>query len=102
LDLALSQLGLIGTPAFMASTSTLGTGRRDELLVFDNLAQLRNKAPSARYYVHNSIWKLHNGGNDDRGSVVIPAGSGIILRKYPTAGGSTVFWTNSPTYSNTP
>ena len=98
LPVTLNALGLLGTPAFMASTNTLGTGRRDELLVFDNFHQLQNKAPSAVYYVHGGIWKLNNGGNADRGLEVIQAGAGVIIRKYQTATGATVFWANYPTY----
>lgn len=97
--LTLEQLNLRQyAGAFMPSTSTLGTGRRDQLLVFDNEFQLRNKTPSATYYVHNGIWKLHNGGNTDRGTVVIPAGAGFIIRKYQVAGQPTSFWNNTPTY----
>jgi len=98
IPLQLNQLNLLGTSAFMASTNTLGTGRRDEVLVFDNELKLRNKSPSARYYVHNGIWKLSNGGNTDRGTDEIPAGAGIIIRKYQSGDGATVFWDNLPTY----
>lgn len=97
-SVTLNDLNLLGTDAFVSSTNTLGSGRQDELLVFDNALQLRNKAPSARFFVHNGIWKLSGGGNTDRGGELIDAGLGIIIRKSTTLSGSTVFWTNTPSY----
>ena len=98
ISVSLNDLNLLGTEAFVASTNTLGSGRQDELLIFDNELQLRNKAPSARYYVHDGIWKLNNGGNTDRGGVLLSAGVGIMIRKSATIDGSTSTWTNLPTY----
>lgn len=97
-DKTLDGLNLRQSGAFVASTSTLAGGRRDELLVFDNTTALINKSASATYYVHNGIWKLNNGGSSDRGSVVIPAGAGFIVRKYETATGASVFWSNTAGY----
>lgn len=98
-NLTLEDLDLRGSLAFVSSTNTLSTGRRDQLLVFDNEIQLRNKAPSARYYVHNNIWKLSGGGNTDRGTDVLPAGSAFIIRKYQTLDGATVMWNNTAAYN---
>ncbi len=92
-DTALNQLNLGGTDAFVSSTSTLASGRRDQLLVFDNATAAYNKAAAAIYYFHNGIWKKP-GSAADQGSVVIPAGTGFIIRKYPTVDGRTILWEN--------
>ncbi len=98
IDVSLNGLGLANTTAFLASTSTALGGRRDELLVFDNAAAARNKAPSASYFVHAGIWKKAGGGNTDFGTDVIPAGQGFIIRKYQSGTGETFNWNNTPTY----
>ncbi|MCF7674167.1 MAG: TIGR02597 family protein [Akkermansiaceae bacterium] len=99
LPLTLDELNLRQSPgAFMASTNTLPTGRRDQLLIYDNELQRRNKAPSAIYYVHNGIWKLSGGGNTDRSNEIIPASAGFIIRKFQVPGHPTAFWNNTSTY----
>jgi len=97
-NVTLDGLNLRQSGAFVPSTSTLTSGRRDQLLVFNNEQALRNRTPSAVYYVHGGIWKLSSGGNTDRSSVVIPAGTGFIIRKYQTPGGVTSYWNNTPSY----
>ena len=99
LDVTLEELNLRQSPgAFMPSTDLFPGGRRDEVLVFKNEDQLLNKAPEARYFVLNGVWLRSTKGFVDYGSAVIPAGSGIIIRKYQVAGGVTSFWKNTPTY----
>ncbi len=98
LSVTLEGLNLRQSGAFMTSASTLTTARRDQLLVFNNDLQLKNKTPSATYYVSGGTWKLVNGGTADQGTVSIPAASGFIVRKYQVAGHPTAFWTNTPTY----
>ena len=98
-DVPLDQLGLKDTPAFVSSTNTLASGRRDVLLVFDNSSTAINKAPAATYFVFNGQWrKLGSGG--DAGEDLILAGNGFIIRKFATATGETVFWKNSRSYLN--
>lgn len=94
----LEALNLRQSGAFMASTNTLATGRRDQLLVFNNEVALLNKTPSAVYYVHNGIWKASGGGNTDQGTQQIPAGAGFVIRKYQTDPAATAFWKNTPSY----
>lgn len=98
IDIKLSDLNLGGTSAFVASTNMLNTGRRDELLVYNNMVPGLNKAASATYYFHDGVWKRQGNGSTDVGADLIPAGSGVIIRKYQAVGGSTAFWTNSATY----
>jgi uncharacterized protein (TIGR02597 family) len=73
--------------------------RRDELFVYNNDVAIKNRAPSAVYFVMGGNWyKMVNNvaveSNDDR----IEAGYGIIIRKYKTSAGQTVFWDNQSTY----
>ena len=98
IDTTLNALGLGGTSAFMASTSTLAAGRRDQLLVFPNATAALNKSPSATYYYNAGTWKLHGGGSTDYGTATIPAGAGFIIRKYQSGTGATATWTNPPSY----
>lgn len=97
-NVSLNQLALGGTAAFVESIGTLVNERRDELLVYDNTAALLNKTPSATYYRHSGIWKKVNSGNTNFGTTVIPMGAGIVVRKYATATGATVFWNNTQPY----
>lgn len=73
----------------------------DQLLLFDNSQALINKAPSFIYYYDTQAsigagWRLTGDAVTDRGNDVIPPGSAMVVRKASTAGGQTVFWTNSP------
>ncbi len=70
----------------------------DQLLVYDNGQLGFNKAPSAVYYqdpaAANGPWRLLGDSATDRGSDVIPAGTGFIIRK-AASNGQPAFWTNS-------
>lgn len=89
----LSDLGLISSNAFMASTSTLANGRRDVIFVFDNSIAILNKAPSATYYYFSGNWRKVGDANPANDDVILPS-HGIIIRKY-TSDGSTKLWTNN-------
>lgn len=96
----LDSLALV-PEAFVASTSRFASGRKDELLVFNNIVNAFNKAPDVTYYYFNGAWRKH--GQDytvDFGLDTIPAGVGFLIRKAPNA--STIFWKNPPNYSNVP
>ena len=98
INLTLNQLGLV-PDAFVASTTRFTTGRKDELLVFNNASQAFNKAASATYYYYNNAWRKQGADYTiDFGTDVIPAGAGFMVRKAPTAGGVTSFWKNPATY----
>jgi uncharacterized protein (TIGR02597 family) len=97
-NVTLNQLNLGGTSAFVSSTGATAATRRDELLVYDNATAAINKSSSATYYFRGAIWQKAGGGVTDVGNDVIPAGAGILIRKYGTAGGETAFWLNTPTY----
>jgi len=95
-DITLDNLGLISSGAFMQSVNTLATGRRDQLLVFNNAASGFNKAPSATYYyLTNSGWRSTTTGTTNQGSVVIPAAVGYVIRKATNNGTGSSFWTNT-------
>jgi uncharacterized protein (TIGR02597 family) len=98
-DITLNQLNLGGSSAFVSSTSSSPAGRRDEVLVYNNSVPGLNKSPSANYYYLNGAWrKVGSAATLDVGGDIIPAGSGIIVRKFQVAGGATATWTNSPSY----
>lgn len=99
IDVSLDGLSLGNTSAFLTSTSSLASGRRDELLIFDNALAARNKAPSSIYYYFNGAWrKAGQPATTNFGTDLIKAGSGILIRKYQVSGGPTQFWNNTPTY----
>jgi uncharacterized protein (TIGR02597 family) len=97
IDTKLNDLNLANTSAFLTSVSTLANGRRDQLLVFDNVTAGLNKPPAKSYYFNAGIWK-NPGSNTDVGNDVIPAGAGIIIRKYQTGAGVTNNWNNTSAY----
>jgi uncharacterized protein (TIGR02597 family) len=71
------------------SSSTIVEG--DELLLFDNIGAVVNKAPSKTYYIdaNTSTWQsIPSGGSGS--DVVFTPGTGVVIRK---AGGS-----STPTY----
>lgn len=94
----LDELNLRQSGAFVPSLGTLPGDRRDLLLVFDNEAQLINKAPSATYFVVGGQWRKVGSGTSNVGGDQLPPGVGFIVRKYQTTSGETVFWNNLPSY----
>jgi uncharacterized protein (TIGR02597 family) len=98
-DSTLVGLNLGGSSAFLASTSALPSGRRDELLVYNNAVAARNKAPTSIYYYLNNGWrKVGAAVTADFGTDKILSGSGFTIRKYQVSGGPTQFWNNTPSY----
>jgi uncharacterized protein (TIGR02597 family) len=93
LDVALDATGL--GPA----NGSFGTN--DQLLVFDNTQAAFNKSPAATYYYDTTVgnsggWRLTGDSRpNDRGSDIIPMGTGFVVRKAPTGNGQPSFWTNS-------
>lgn len=72
-------------------------GPNDQLLLFDNSVAGFDKAPSATYVqtaAVNGPWRRLGDRNTDRGSDIIPAGAGFIVRK-AVSDGQPDFWTNS-------
>ena len=66
-------------------------GPSDQLLLFDNTQAAFDKAPSA-IYTYDTHWRLSGDATmADRGSDVIPQGTGFLVRKI---GGTAAFWTN--------
>ena len=97
--LRLQDLALGGTPAFMTSESAFSSGRRDELLVFNNQLAAQNKSASATYYYFNGAWRRQGQPvTTDAGSDIIPAGWGFLIRKYQVSGGLTAYWINTSSY----
>jgi len=98
LPVALRDLNLIASNAFTPSTSI--SNIKDQLFLYDNTATGINKTPppNSDYIYIGGIWQ-HLGGTlgVDAGGDTIPAGAAILIRK-AGSNGSTVFWTNPPTY----
>jgi uncharacterized protein (TIGR02597 family) len=98
LPVALRDLNLIASNAFTPSTSIRNV--QDQLFLYDNTVAEINKtpSPSADYIYLNGIWQQLGGTlGVDAGGNTIPAGAAILIRKAGT-NGSSVFWTNPPTY----
>ncbi|WP_081452398.1 TIGR02597 family protein [Verrucomicrobium spinosum] len=89
----LSKLGL-DESTFQSSSSILLPHRRDELYVYDNLIPQLNKPPSFIYYKVGSDWRSASSGSPVSNHVLIPPGSGFIIRKYPIASPSSILWRN--------
>ena len=94
LPVKLSELGL-DTLAFKNSTA-LKT--QDELLVFDNESAVRNKAPSATYFILSTGWRKFGDGSTNHDNSTIPAGAGFLIRKVPSIDGASVPWKNTAPY----
>lgn len=102
----LSGLNLIQSGDFMASTGTASsltsTTLRDVLFVFGNTTKALNKAASSSstiaYYNYQGSWLKVGGGTTNYNSTVIPAGTGMIVRKYKVTGAPTTLWNDPPTY----
>lgn len=88
------DLDLVSSGAFMASTSALSNGRRDQLMVFDNAVPGVNKAPVKTYYYFGGTWRRIGGSTDDGDDLIQPS-QGLIIRKYQDAANATYFWTNT-------
>jgi uncharacterized protein (TIGR02597 family) len=97
--IALNDLGLISSGAFLPSSGSSPQTRADSLLTYDNTQTGNNKSASAIYFYYNGAWRL--AGADptvDYGATTIPLGSGFTVRKAQTAGGTTSFGQNTRTY----
>lgn len=89
--------------AFVPSTNTLGSGRRDELVVFDNTSTGFNKSASAVFYIQSTtlaggtrnIWRK-NGASGDFSNEVVSAGAALLIRKYQQGSDGTVEWKQQP------
>ena len=93
-DVKLIDLGLVTSGAFTASTSLLGLGRKDQLLVFNNTNIGINKSASATYFYFNGTWRSTASVGVDAGTTTIPAGAGIIIRKSSGSSATSTFWKN--------
>jgi uncharacterized protein (TIGR02597 family) len=94
--LTLNDTALIASGAFSATTDP--DSRTDELLVFNNATNSFNKSSAGTYYFYNSTWRRVGDSASHGTSNVFAPGAGFIIRK--ASGGSSVAWTNTPTYTN--
>jgi uncharacterized protein (TIGR02597 family) len=95
---ALNDLGLITSGAFVASTGSTTRTRQDTLLTYDNTVTGINKPSNAIYYYYNGAWRLSGADPTvDYGATTIPYGVGFTVRKAP-ASGATSFWQSTRTY----
>lgn len=89
-----NPLGLIRPLDVQLDATGLNTAftANDRLLLFNNAVAAFDKSPSAIYF-YDTRWRLNGDAtNADRGSDVIPMGTGFIVRK---VGGASTFWTNA-------
>ncbi len=97
IDVRLDQLNLVESGAFVASATVSGTQRRDQLYIYDNSTSQISKLPGQSYFFTNGNWRT-GGNSNPQNHVIIPAGSGLVIRKYQTTNGVTSFWQNTPSY----
>lgn len=89
LDVALNATGLKMADGSFAAN--------DQLLFFDNTQAGFDKSPSAIYVqtaATNGPWRLSTDPATDRGNDIIPAGTGVIVRK-GVGSGQPAFWVNN-------
>jgi uncharacterized protein (TIGR02597 family) len=96
-DVRLDQLNLVESGAFLSSSSVSVRDRKDQLFIFDNQTMLVNKSPSQAYFYTNGNWRT-TGNTNSQNHVIIPAGTGVVIRKHRTSTGATSFWNNLPSY----
>lgn len=99
LNITFDELNLGGSSAFVTSTSDQPTGRKDQILVFDNTQAALNKSSSETYFYYSGAWRKVSNTSVDSGGDIIPKGAGFIIRKAPTVDGATHIWKNTPSYS---
>lgn len=93
-DVRIRDLGLV-SPAFV--TTIVPTDIQDQIFLFDNAATSLNMPlnPNAAFFFFNGAFR--NVGaplTEDRGDDLIPCGTGYVIRKAGTPGGTSQFWTN--------
>jgi uncharacterized protein (TIGR02597 family) len=101
---SLYELDLVGSGAFTPSTSTLPTGRKDELLVFNPIDAINLGATT--YFCTISTtnqgsvveWRRQTTGTPVvNAEEIIEAGSGFIVRRAAQGSAVTNNWVNAPT-----
>lgn len=98
-DVTLNQSGF-SAGSFVDSASALNVNG-DTILVFDNTLQKQNKSPTNTYFHITAGWRKFGAPGVDFGSSnVFLAGQAAIVRKVANPGGTNIFWTNPPNYSN--
>lgn len=99
INVALTDLGLTSSGAFLQSNGTALRFRKDQLYVFDNSVAGINKAPADTYYYDSVVegWRSTT-GDVLVPNAVIPAGSGFLIRKARTTVTEFTEWKNDPTY----
>jgi uncharacterized protein (TIGR02597 family) len=107
-DMTLAQSRLYESGAFVGSTSFIGLGRKDQLLVFDNNEQTGyNKAANATYYYYTGT---NSGGPGWRrvgttptikfdDVVVLKPGMAYVVRKASTPAPDSDYWRVTPAYA---
>jgi uncharacterized protein (TIGR02597 family) len=83
---------------FEESASNDPIARRDELIVFDNLAVGINKTPSGKYFRTGGQWIQDTTGYPVANQVGIEPSAGLVIRKAPGAVDETVSWPNTAPY----
>lgn len=96
-DLKISELGL--EPSFVDSMSLVTDKQhlRDRLIVF-SFTPLGTPGTAKAYFHYANNWYENAPGTPIANNQIIPAGSGLIVRKYWTSIPSTTFWANVATY----
>lgn len=83
---------------FEESASTDPIARRDELIVYDNLAVGINKTPLGKYFRTGGQWIEDTAGYPVADQVGIEPSAGLVIRKAAGAVDETVSWPNTAPY----
>ncbi len=98
IDLSLNELNLVESGAFKVSPSSRPRDLRDRLFVYDNSTPAVNRIASAIYFHDGQNWRNSTDNNSISDSAIIPASSGIMIRKFLDQEGTTDFWLNTPPF----
>lgn len=98
LPVVISGLGL-GPDVFEESSGTAQGGRKDQLLVFNNLTPGLNKAPAATYFKTSGQWRQDTSGFPLANQVEVKPGQALLIRKAPGVTATRVIWSNAAFYN---
>lgn len=93
LSVALSDIGLAGTSAFVTTTDL--NDRKDILQVYEGGNENKKLTPTAEYFFYQGAWrKVGASAGESFDTATIPAAAAIVLSKAPSVD-QTVYWTST-------
>jgi uncharacterized protein (TIGR02597 family) len=90
-SVTLDDSGLVSSGAFTASS---GFKTADQLFVYDNATTQLHKAAARVYTYANGAWRRSGVSGDSGTDAIFTPGTGVLIRKAVTAGGTSSMWVN--------